>query len=161
MEKGEKFEGAIPQGSPASPVLFSIIISAIIDLSLNPLDDYTTGYVDDLNDIAVSRDITKATTILERTFQRKMRAATRMGLSFDLGKSELMHVSMRKRKTTSDMTLTVDNRTITIKAKPMIRLLGVTLDETLSFIFHAQQAASRGAQSLGDSSISKERNERN
>jgi hypothetical protein len=42
MEKGEKFEDAIPQGSPASPVLFSIIISAILDLSLNPLDDHTT-----------------------------------------------------------------------------------------------------------------------
>jgi hypothetical protein len=65
MEKGEKFEGAMPQGSPASPVLYSIIISAIIDLSLNPLDDHTTGYVDDLNDIAVNRDITRATTILE------------------------------------------------------------------------------------------------
>jgi hypothetical protein len=72
MEKGEIFEGAIPQGSSASPVLFSIIISAIIDLYLNPLDDHTAGYVDDLNDIAVSRDITKANTILERTFQRKM-----------------------------------------------------------------------------------------
>jgi hypothetical protein len=31
MEKREKFEDAIPQGSSASPVLFLIIISAIID----------------------------------------------------------------------------------------------------------------------------------
>jgi hypothetical protein len=84
MEKGEKFEGAIPQGLPASPVLFSIIISINIDLFLNPLDDHTTEYVDGLNDIAISRDITKTTTILEWTFQRKMQAAARMGLRFDL-----------------------------------------------------------------------------
>jgi hypothetical protein len=44
-----------------------------------------------------------------------------------------------------DSHLDINGRSVNVESKPHIRLLGVTIDLTLSFMTHAQNATSKGA----------------
>jgi hypothetical protein len=72
-------------------------------------------------------------------------------MSFDPEKSEVIHFSIRARQKNSemDMHLEINAQSVIIERKPQTRLLGVTIDQTLSFMTHAQNATSKGAQALG------------
>jgi hypothetical protein len=72
-------------------------------------------------------------------------------MSFDPEKSEVIHFSIRARqkKSEMDMHLDINGQSVIVESKPQIRLLGVTIDQTLSFMTHAQNATSKGAQALG------------
>jgi hypothetical protein len=48
-----------------------------------------------------------------------------------------------------DMHLDINGQSVIVESKSQIRLLGVTIDQTLSFMTHAQNARSKGAQALG------------
>jgi hypothetical protein len=95
QESGKPFTGAIPQGSPVSPIIFSIVMFAIANM--------------------------------------------------------LNHFSVRARqkKSEMDMYLDINGRSVIVESMPQISLLGVTIDQTLSFMTHAQNATSKGAQALG------------
>jgi hypothetical protein len=47
------------------------------------------------------------------------------------------------------MHLDINGQSVIVESKPQIRLLGVTIDQTLSFMTHVQNATSKGAQALG------------
>jgi hypothetical protein len=87
QESGKQFTGAIPQGSPASPILFSIVISAIINMPLVK----TTAYVDDVNDTTASPTPGKSVQALEQSFKQKLVEAQNLGMSFDHEKSEVIY----------------------------------------------------------------------
>jgi hypothetical protein len=59
------FPRALPQGSPASPVLFAIMMSAILEIE-SPAAS-TVAYADDMNESAAAVTITAATHQLGRS----------------------------------------------------------------------------------------------
>jgi ribonuclease HI len=149
MEEAKEFKSGIPQGSPVSPVLFLIVMSAIMDQSKNKDFENTIGYMDDINDSTAHRKIEIAAEQLEKMFQIKEQSARDLGLSFDPKKSKIMHLGIKPRQITADVTFYYNNQPITLSADPQVRILGVTVDQTYSFIMQAQNAASKGAQALG------------
>jgi hypothetical protein len=90
--------------------------------------------------------------VLTEALEYKMKRAKALGLSFAPDKSEVMHLSMatrRKTKFPEELIISSVVPHIIIPAKKQVKLLGVVVDETLSFIIHAQYAASRAMQALG------------
>jgi retron-type reverse transcriptase len=51
LEPPTTFKNSIPQGSPVSPILFSIMVSAVMDADDQANLQTNTAYVDDLNGI--------------------------------------------------------------------------------------------------------------
>jgi hypothetical protein len=72
-------------------------------------------------------------------------------MSFDPQRSEVIHFSIRamQKKPEMDMHLDINGQSVIVECKPQIHLLGVTIDLTLSFMTHAQNATSKGTQALG------------
>jgi hypothetical protein len=151
-ESPQPFTHAIPQGSPVSPILFSIMMSAILDAD-DPINLQTsTAYVDDLNEIHADVNTGKIVPKLSDSFMFKATHAATIGLSFASDKSEVIHFSMAtRRKSRFPEHLTLTDKTLPRRIDPshQIKLLGVIVDDTLNFIVHAQHASSKGMQALG------------
>jgi hypothetical protein len=104
-----------------------------------------------MNESYADIDIGKATPVLTEALEYKMERAEVLGLSFAPDKSEVVQLSMatrRKTKFPEELIISSVEPPIIIPAKKQIKLLGVVGDETLSFIIHAQYAASRAMQAL-------------
>jgi hypothetical protein len=139
IESPKPFCNGIPQGSLVSPILFSIMMSALMEGD-NPKNLQTgTAYVDDLNEVSDS-------------FHYKLQRAKILGLAFAEDKSELIHFSLASRRKIADgqsMIMPDQQSYSEIQPSEQIKLLGIILDNTLTFITHAQNAASRSLQILG------------
>jgi ribonuclease HI len=148
-EEPQPFLHSIPQGSPVSPVLFSIIFSAVMDGNETSNIQSASAYMDDMVETYADVNIGAVTPILSNSFMIKSQRAAKIGLKFAPEKSEVIHFSTKTRSTTKyDEHLTI-NHSIRIMPSNVIKLLGVNVDETLKFFVHAQYAASQARQSLG------------
>jgi hypothetical protein len=125
QESGKPFTGAIPQGSPVSPTLFSIVMSAIINMPNHMPLVKTTAYVDDVNDTSASPNPGTSVQALEQSFKQKLVEAQKPGMSFDPEKSEVIHFSIRARqkKSEMDMHLDINGQSVIVESKPQIRYL--------------------------------------
>lgn len=152
IEEAKEFCLAIPQGSPASPNLFSIMMSAILDGTVLQPTTSSIVYVDDMSDIYADVNIGQVVPVLERSFEQKRLRANALGLEFETEKTEVMHLSAatrRKSKFREHLLLTHTNPPTDIPPSNQIKLLGVIVDETLTFIVHSQHASSMAMQALG------------
>jgi hypothetical protein len=105
-----------------------------------------------MNESYADTDIGKVTPVLTEALEYKMKRAEALGLSLAPDKSEVVHLSMATRRETKfpeELVINSIDPPIIIPAKKQNKLLGVVVDETLSFITHAQYAASRTMQALG------------
>jgi hypothetical protein len=119
-----------------------------------------TAYVDDLNEVIAQRQISAATPLLSDSFHYKLQRAKILGLAFAEDKSELIHFSLASRRKIADgqsMIIPDQQSYSEIQPSEQIKSLGVTLDNTLIFIAHAQNAASRSLQILGSLSFLRKR----
>jgi len=86
-----------PEGSPLSPLLFIIYVR-----SLHPdgeqTDTFTSSYVDDFQIAVSSPSWYRNTRILEERVRGINSAAASLGLSFSIGKTEMMHWRTRREK---------------------------------------------------------------
>jgi hypothetical protein len=150
-ESPQPFTHAIPQGSPVSQILFSIMMSAVLDAD-DPINlQASTAYVDDLNEIHADVNTGKIVPKLSDLFMFKATCTATIGLSFASDKSEVIHFSMatrRKSRFPEHLTLTDKTLPRIIDPSHQIKLPGVIVD-TLNFIVHAQHASSKGMQALG------------
>jgi ribonuclease HI len=152
LEAAKEFLNAIPQGSPVSPILFSILISAILDYAHDHNLLSAIAYVDDITEPHADVNIGKVVPVLENSFKIKSEVAAMVGLSFAQEKSELIHFTTRARSKhfyTEYMSILQNGDLKIIEPSRQIKSLGVVVDETLSFIVHSQNAASKAVQSLG------------
>jgi hypothetical protein len=81
LEPPKPFKNAIPHGSLVFPILFSIMMSPVIDASDRANLQTSTAYVDDLNEIYTDTNIGQVILVLSNLFNFKARHAAVIGLS--------------------------------------------------------------------------------
>jgi hypothetical protein len=152
VEDPRPFESGLPQGSPVSPILFLIYANAMMENQHKPIHERQLSYVDDIGQLQSSPNLKKATRRLKERVDYQMGRGQHLALQFAYGKSELLHCIpySSKDKTiplTSLPTVTVGNEEVLPQRQ--VKYLGVYIDESLSFSYHATRAAARGRQALG------------
>jgi hypothetical protein len=90
-------EVGVPQGSPASPILFAIYTSGLSKW----VEEYISGaeglsFVDDLGSVPTGGDVNKVVMILEICAAKSMEWAGRRGLHFDPAKTEAALFTRRR-----------------------------------------------------------------
>jgi len=123
----------IPQGSPISPILFLIYIRDI-QPTIPRVKIYS--YIDDIAVFTSSRSIKKNITYLQRATDQLLAQGERKAVKFDLEKIDLIHFFINKRPIPKKG-LFINNKEI--RAKSLVRWLGVLFDTRLTFKNHIQQ----------------------
>jgi len=112
-----------------------------------PADATDTSYVDDVCMIQTSRSIARAITLLEDRSEQHLTNGASIGLTFSPDKSELLHClpSSSKHKQISLSSRPPPRiRNRTIMPARHIKYLGVHIDESLSFTYHATMCGGFG-----------------
>ncbi|KAF7350204.1 hypothetical protein MVEN_01323400 [Mycena venus] len=128
----------LPQGSPLSALLYLIYADEF-------LGNGTLGYIDDNTRLEVGDSVEETTANLQDHMENiAIPCSERLGLAYDLPKFQLIHfVSPRRRKDHyRPVPLTIGD--ITIEPSSSVKLLGVIIDDKLSFCNHVELAQKRG-----------------
>ena len=146
----------IPQGSPASPILFLLYIRPLFDdLNNKQPTIWTPSYIDDV--ALVTKGPSKAFNA------RKLEAAARIAFQwannnavlFDDTKTEALHFHRHRNGDISDdETITLPNQTIitpgTSGGNPeAVRWIGIWFDRKLNFRHHVKLKTASGKRALG------------
>lgn len=160
-EKGDFFslECGLPQGSPVSPILFMLYIASLLKRKTSPvLTRY--GYADDIALLAKGDSSSLNCTILADEWGRALQWGQDNGVTFDFGKSELIHFSRKRNEKHPALTVVKPDLTsYTVYAKSSkqsLRWLGVFFDSRFTFKLHVEKWAAKassiaeGVRSLGN-----------
>lgn len=145
---GEHFsiDAGVPQGSPASPILFMLYLQPLFHLGNPSRKSMRFRYADDIAIICTSKSLDSNIRVLENGFELLNNWANEQGLAFETNKTELMHFSRRKHGQNPPITLRAGETAQTIEAtntEGAVRYLGIWLDRTLTFKHHVQKMASK------------------
>lgn len=119
----------LPQGSPASPILFLLFLEPLFKLGFP-----TFGYVDDVAILSVSKSLVDTSRLTANRIESITRWCGQNGLSLAESKTELLHLH-RSRQPPSPVAI----NGVLMTANPTLRWLGVFLDTKLSFKRHVQE----------------------
>jgi hypothetical protein len=143
----EKVELGIPQGSPISPILYLFYNADLLEscedtsLSLSP-----TGFADDVTLIVYSRTVERNCELLEKAYKKCLKWAKTHGSRFNPEKSELIHF-YKARKDLGKTEIILEGNIV--KPSKSIRLLGVYMNQRLSYKAHLEVIKGRIAIILG------------
>jgi hypothetical protein len=148
----------IPQGSPASPILFLIYLHPLFDtLQQAHLTLGTPSYIDDVTIVAHGRTRKENAGTLEAAVRMASTWAANNAVAFDDSKCELLHFHRARNDTHSAETnITLPNGTSVTPGtkegrKDVVRWIGIQFDRKLSFSHHVKlklMAASRSFNAL-------------
>jgi ribonuclease HI len=148
----------IPQGSPASPVLFLLYLRPLFD-TLNTLhpDIWSPSYIDDVALVTQGKTREGNARALEAAARTAFEWARNNAVAFDDAKSEMLHFHRtRKDIITEDIKIRLPNGTIVAPGtrggkQDVVRWIGVLFNRKLSFTYHVHTkmtAASRAFNAL-------------
>jgi hypothetical protein len=128
----------IPQGSPASPILFLFYNSELFDICTQPGRALSAcGFVDDANILTYGDSTERNCERLAQIHDKCLHWARRHGASFAPAKYELIHLTRATKKFNLEASLKIGNQVI--KPKSHIRILGVQLDTKLQWGPHLEK----------------------
>ncbi|OBS20651.1 hypothetical protein FPOA_06995 [Fusarium poae] len=121
----------LPQGSPVSPILFLLYTEPIYRLG-NPQGRF--GYADDTAILSIGDTVDSTTAAASASIDEMVRWGAANGVLFDPKKTEVMHFSRSKFRTTP----AVRHGDIEKHPESALRWLGIWLDSRLSFRIHVE-----------------------
>ena len=133
----------LPQGSPVSPILFMLYLAPLFHMG-SPKARF--GYADDVGLLAISSSLDTNSRTLSDSLQEALDWGTTEGITFDPGKSELMHFTRRRADQDPTITPSVAAGPIQVSegsVRPYLRWLGILFDKKLTFKWHAKEMASK------------------
>ncbi|KAH7471133.1 hypothetical protein FOMA001_g13258 [Fusarium oxysporum f. sp. matthiolae] len=126
----------LPQGSPVSPILFLLYTEPIYRLS-NPQGRF--GYADDTAILSIGDTAEETSIMASSSIDEMVRWGAANGVSFDPKKTEVMHFSRSKLRTTP----AVRHGDVEKHPELALRWLGIWLDSRLSFRIHVEKWAAK------------------
>jgi len=130
-----------------SPILFLIYCNAMLERHQHQTKSIDTSYVDDICMVQLSTTVSEANNDLEERTKRYLENGTHLGLTFAMSKTDLLYCLPCTSRDKSKSLISYPRLRVlgtTIPAKRQIRYLGVFIDESLTFKYHATMAATRG-----------------
>ncbi|QRW23104.1 Reverse transcriptase (RNA-dependent DNA polymerase) [Rhizoctonia solani] len=139
----------IPQGSPLSPVL-SLLYSIPLLLASIDLQAHLFAYIDNFTILAYSHSHQENINVITNVIKNINQVAIKLGLEFELPKSDLIHFICSPKTPHSNPSLTFSHSgtDTTISPKDVVRWLGFFLDRRLNFKEHIQTMAIKAKATL-------------
>ncbi|KAF8752957.1 Reverse transcriptase (RNA-dependent DNA polymerase) [Rhizoctonia solani] len=139
----------IPQGSPLSPILSSLYSIPLLAASIDP-QAHSFAYIDNFTILAYSHSHQDNITIMTDIIKNINQTAIKLGLEFELPKSDLIHFIRSARTPHSNPSLTFSHfgTDTVISPKDVVRWLGFYLDRKLNFKEHIQTMAVKARATL-------------
>ncbi|KAF8752989.1 Reverse transcriptase (RNA-dependent DNA polymerase) [Rhizoctonia solani] len=139
----------IPQGSPLSPILSSLYSIPLLAASIDP-QAHSFAYIDDFTILAYSHSHQDNITIMTDIIKNINQTAIKLGLEFELPKSDLIHFIRSACTPHSNPSLTFSHfgTDTVISPKDVVRWLGFYLDRKLNFKEHIQTMAVKARATL-------------
>ena len=125
----------LPQGSPVSPILFLLYTQPIYRLGVKK---QRFGYADDVTMLQIGDTIIETTIAANKDISSLVTWGQENAISFDTGKTEVMHFANRKIQP-----LPIHHSGVQKLPEKAMRWLGVWFDQKLSFKIHVDKWAAK------------------
>jgi hypothetical protein len=123
----------IPQGSPISPILFAIYISAVFEEVEDVTGAVGISFVDDLSWIASGANVMEITEILEKCAKIATRWAEQNAVKFDIAKTEAILSVKKNQQRKRKKKINIGNGNSISFNKGATRWLGFGMASALKF----------------------------
>jgi hypothetical protein len=129
----KNIKAGVPQGSPLSPLLFSLFINGIGKI-LDSFDINFGLFADDLTIWSIHKNLNTIQLHLQKAANAISNFFTKIGLKINASKCQYSIFEKSKASTRLNLTLTVNTNQIGYDPNP--KILGIYFDPNLNFKFH-------------------------